>query len=304
MVAHLTGKYNYEDDHHKQEVLDGARVGNTVYLAIRATKKANNRTFVFAAVLMISNTRRHGFGYKEQDEFMGPNQCACPARIMRRLSPISDLPRISYAAEWRARVAEYNHQKRQRWLRRQSLRLGSIVSLPSPARFGMGVTASRFRVARFRGRTPIRSAGPPRPCLPPAPENDRGRRDRGASHLHARDGRSVSHASLSSRPLVATRTWRVPADYLPLHSWFDASKSALAYFTHRALHHHREGIAEAVRIFGATIRNADDAAVSVEALAVQYCAEDIHIFPTAADWFAHMDLPSAGFLGPPCESRR
>ena len=154
-IAHLTGKYNYEDDHHKQEVLDGARVGNTVYLAIRAAEKADNRTFVFAAVLMISNTRRHGFGYKEQDEFMGPNQCACPARIMCRLSPISDLPRISYAVEWRARVAEYNHQKRQRWLRRQSLRLGSIVSLPSPARFGMGVTASRFRVARFRGRTPI-----------------------------------------------------------------------------------------------------------------------------------------------------
>ena len=91
----------------------------------------------------------------------------------------------------------------------------------------------------------------------------------------------------------------VPADYLPLHSWFDASKSALAYFTHRALHHHREGIAEAVRIFGATIRNADDAAVSVEALAVQHCAEDMSILPTAADWLAHMDLPSAGFLGPP-----
>ena len=43
------------------------------------------------------------------------------------------------------------------------------------------------------------------------------------------------------------------ADYLPLHSWFDATKSALAHFTHRALRHHREGIAEATHVFGSTI---------------------------------------------------
>lgn len=34
-------------------------------------------------------------------------------------------------------------------------------------------------------------------------------------------------------------------DYLPLHTWFDASKSTLAHFTHRALNHHREGVAAA-----------------------------------------------------------
>ena len=43
------------------------------------------------------------------------------------------------------------------------------------------------------------------------------------------------------------------ADYLPLHDWFDASKSSLAHFTHRALNHHREGVAEAIRLFGTTI---------------------------------------------------
>jgi hypothetical protein len=83
-------------------------------------------------------------------------------------------------------------------------------------------------------------------------------------------------------------------DYLPLHNWFDASKSALAHFTHRALHHHREGIGEAVRLFGATVCNADDAAVSVEALGLQHLAEDMSIIPSAADWLERMKLPAAG----------
>jgi hypothetical protein len=89
-------------------------------------------------------------------------------------------------------------------------------------------------------------------------------------------------------------------DYLPLHNWFDASKSTLAHFTHRALHHNREGVTEAVRFFGATICNADDAAVSVEALALQHLAEDMSIIPSAADWLQHIELPAAGApLTPP-----
>jgi hypothetical protein len=83
-------------------------------------------------------------------------------------------------------------------------------------------------------------------------------------------------------------------DYLPLHNWFDASKSALAHFTHRALHHHREGIAEAVRLFGTNICNAADAAISVEALGLQHLAEDMSIIPSAADWLQQMELPVSG----------
>jgi Domain of unknown function (DUF6915) len=32
------------------------------------------------------------------------------------------------------------------------------------------------------------------------------------------------------------------SDYLPLHTWFDQSKSIAADFRHRALRHHAEGI--------------------------------------------------------------
>jgi hypothetical protein len=83
-------------------------------------------------------------------------------------------------------------------------------------------------------------------------------------------------------------------DYLPLHNWFDASKSTLAYFTHRMLNHHREGIREAVSRFGAIIVNTDGAAVPVETLALQHLAEDMSIVPSAADWLRHLELPANG----------
>lgn len=81
----------------------------------------------------------------------------------------------------------------------------------------------------------------------------------------------------------------IPEDYLPLHNWFDAGKSTLAFFTHRMLNHHRDGIREAVSRFGPAIVNADGAAVAVETLALQHLAEDMSIIPSAADWLQHID---------------
>ena len=79
---------------------------------------------------------------------MGPNQCDCPQRIMRLLSPLAELPHIGLAADWRVCVAPHRHS-------RGSLSVGSIVTLPAPTRFSGGITASEFRVAHFRRRTPI-----------------------------------------------------------------------------------------------------------------------------------------------------
>jgi hypothetical protein len=83
-------------------------------------------------------------------------------------------------------------------------------------------------------------------------------------------------------------------DNLPVHNWFDAGKSTLAYFTHRMLNHHREGIREAIRRFGPAIVNADGAPVPVETLALQHLAEDMSIIPSAADWLHHLELPANG----------
>jgi hypothetical protein len=154
-VAYLTDKYNYDGERHTLEVLAAARVANTVYMAVRSTEKASAASHVFAAVILISNTKKHGFGYKDMAESMGPCQCDCPERIMRLLTPLADLPNPRYAADWRARVAQRKNEKRRQHARRQSLRIGSIVTLPSPATFPGGFTASTFRLVDFWRRTPV-----------------------------------------------------------------------------------------------------------------------------------------------------
>jgi hypothetical protein len=154
-VAHLMGKFTWHGDNHLLQPLDGARVGNNVYLAVRSTDKTNGRTFVFAAVILISNTKKHGFGYKDMEEAMGPNPCDCPERIMRQLSPVADIPYPGHAPEWRARVAARHAEKRRRRQLWNALRVGSTVTLETAVRFPGGATASTFCVSYFRRKTPI-----------------------------------------------------------------------------------------------------------------------------------------------------
>jgi hypothetical protein len=86
-------------------------------------------------------------------------------------------------------------------------------------------------------------------------------------------------------------------DYHPLHAWFDFTKTTLCHFTHRALHHHAEGVAEAVSVFGTTIRNTDGVDVDVTTLGQQHVAEDCSLAPVAADWLARLDLPDWWDIG-------
>ena len=124
-------------------------------MAVKSTDKASGTFYVFAAVILISNTKKDGFGYKDMDESMGPCECACPERIMCLLTPIAGLPNPGHAADWRARVAARKAEQRQRRELRQSLRVGSVVTMPTPIRFRGGAEASKFVVTRFRRKTPI-----------------------------------------------------------------------------------------------------------------------------------------------------
>jgi len=154
-VAYLTGRYNHDDERRRCRVLAGARVANTVYMALECTDKASGKFFVLAVVILISNTKKHGFGYKDMDETMGPGECACPDRIMRLLSPVADIPNPSYAAEWRACVAAGKQAGAELRRKRKSLQPGSIATLPRAVTFRDGTTAIAFRVRFFRGPTPI-----------------------------------------------------------------------------------------------------------------------------------------------------
>ncbi len=154
-VAYLTDKFDHDGERYANRVLAAARVGNTVYMAVRCTEKATGNPFVLAAVILISNTRKHGFGYKDMDETMGPCECACPDRIMRLLSPVEDIPNPSYAAEWRTRVAAWKEAAAAARAKRASLRPGSIVMLEREVSFRDGTTAAVFRMRFIRGRTPV-----------------------------------------------------------------------------------------------------------------------------------------------------
>lgn len=154
-IAYLTDQYTYDGDQRSYRVLAAARVANTVYLAVKITEKATGKFYVLAAVILISNTKKHGFGYKDMDETVGPCECACPDRIMRLLSPIEDIPNPGYAAEWRASVAAHKQAAAALRAKRASLRPGSIVRLEREVSFRDGTSAVAFRLCCVRRKTPI-----------------------------------------------------------------------------------------------------------------------------------------------------
>lgn len=80
-------------------------------------------------------------------------------------------------------------------------------------------------------------------------------------------------------------------DYFPLHAWFDQTKSLLCRFTHRALRHHREGVAEAVFVFGASIHNQDGMEVDTVELGRQHLLEDCPRIVCAQDWLGDFETP-------------
>lgn len=75
-----------------------------------------------------------------------------------------------------------------------------------------------------------------------------------------------------------------PQDYIALHTWFDEPKASFADFRHRALRHHSEGIFEAERVFGHTIRNARGREVPTRLLGEQHVIEDLGRIPSLKDW--------------------
>src|SRR5262245_2429509 len=95
----------------------------------------------------------------------------------------------------------------------------------------------------------------------------------------------IKHAESSARKFGGR-----PADYLPIHNWFDESKAFLADVRHRALRHHAEGIFLAERIFGVTITNSAGKAVPVRYIGEQHVKEDLGRIPAAQEWLRAISL--------------
>ena len=86
--------------------------------------------------------------------------------------------------------------------------------------------------------------------------------------------------------LSSVRKWGgTVEDYLPIHSWFDASKEILADFRHRALRHHAEGIFMSERLFGTTLTLASGRQIPTRWIGEQHVREDCQgRIPSMADW--------------------
>tara|TARA_R100000234_G_scaffold60964_1_gene36886 strand:+ start:203 stop:610 length:408 start_codon:yes stop_codon:yes gene_type:complete len=80
-------------------------------------------------------------------------------------------------------------------------------------------------------------------------------------------------------------------DYLPLHKWFDESKSMVADFRHRSLRHHSEGIFLLEKEFGTTITNSDGKEIPTRYIGEQHVFEDLGRIPSFKDYTNNMFVP-------------
>ncbi len=88
----------------KHTIIASATVGSTWYAALEIVRASGERSVV---ALVCLTTRRGGFGYKDMDETMGPNECSCPARILDLLTETDS----EYAIEWRKRCRDAGKAK-------------------------------------------------------------------------------------------------------------------------------------------------------------------------------------------------
>jgi len=94
----------------------------------------------------------------------------------------------------------------------------------------------------------------------------------------------LHHAESSARKFGG-----IPADYQAIHDWFDASKEHMAFFTHRALRHHTQGIFQAERVFGLTITNSAGRVVPLRWIGEQHVKEDCRgKIPSVSDWLGRI----------------
>ena len=158
-------EFFHENDATKITVLAAAAVRGAIYAAIRHEDKGVAEATFFCAVILFRNNKRDGFSYKAMDETMGPCKVDCPDRIMHLLSPVSEIPTPSFAADWRQRVIPAKAQRTAL----ASLTPGAHIKLRHPVSFRGGISADQFTLIGHRKRTPVFApvAHPGFPCCLP-----------------------------------------------------------------------------------------------------------------------------------------
>lgn len=79
-------------------------------------------------------------------------------------------------------------------------------------------------------------------------------------------------------------------DYIPLHDFFDWSKSTLADVRHRAILHNTFGIFLLEKVFGTYITNSDGKMVSVRDIGEDHVLQDLGTIPTVDQWLKQLPI--------------
>lgn len=101
------------------------------------------------------------------------------------------------------------------------------------------------------------------------------------------------HARSSAR-----RHGGVPEDYLPIHRWFDSTKSHLADARHRLWLHNTFGIFLCEQVFGVTFaRPSDGKPIPTRLIAEQHVLEDLRHIPTLEEWARDIPIKASYYKG-------
>lgn len=79
-------------------------------------------------------------------------------------------------------------------------------------------------------------------------------------------------------------------DYLPIHNWFDQTKSAVPDMRHRTVLHNAFGIFLCEQVFGVYIVNSDNKKVSVRDIGEEHVIQDLGFIPTLEHYLKNMKL--------------
>jgi len=82
----------------------------------------------------------------------------------------------------------------------------------------------------------------------------------------------------------------VYTDYLPLHEWFDETKTWLPDDRHMVFRHHAQGIFEAEKKFGYTITNGNGKKIPTRVICEMHITDDLGFIPTAQEWLNQVSM--------------
>ena len=151
--AFVRDLYTWQDEKREVHPIAMARRGRAWYLACEEIRTPDATRTVWAGICLISRDRNdpgYEFGYRTDDESVGPNETQCPQRILKLLTPTDH----THSRRWRERCRAWHDQQRE--ARRNQPREGEWIEFESPLRFANGHEEKRFRVRRIKRRNTAR----------------------------------------------------------------------------------------------------------------------------------------------------